>query len=134
MPPLNPPAPEAKSRWWAGGVERSGGPRGGHVAAASAIVSNPVVDMKVLVVYRPGDADGVYAMVKGYLDILGIPYATLDTSQAAPAGTLEAADLWDGVEPRLLLCGVHHDEQHLGGAESGREDHADGLRAGLRRA
>ena len=53
--------------------------------------------MKVLLVYRPGDADGVYGMVKGYLDILGIPYATLDTSQAAPAGTIEAADLWDGV-------------------------------------
>ena len=36
-------------------------------------------------------------MVKGYLDNLGIPYATLDTSQAAPAGTLEASDLGDGV-------------------------------------
>ena len=65
--------------------------------AAGAIVSNPVLDMKVLVVYRPGDADGVTAMVKGYLDILGIPYATLNTAQAAPAGTIEAADLWDGV-------------------------------------
>ena len=53
--------------------------------------------MKVLVLYRPGDADGVYAMVKGYLDNLGIPYATLDTAQAAPAGTLEASDLGDGV-------------------------------------
>ena len=47
--------------------------------------------MKVLLVYRPGDADGVYGMVKGYLDILGIPYATLNTSQVAPAGTIEAA-------------------------------------------
>jgi len=53
--------------------------------------------MKVLVVYRPGDADGVFVMVKGYLDILGIPYATLNTAQPAPAGTIEAADLWDGV-------------------------------------
>ncbi len=61
------------------------------------IIPNPVLDMKILLLYRPGDADGVFAMVKTYLDILGIPYVALDTSQPAPDGTLEEADLWDGV-------------------------------------
>ena len=98
VPPLHPPAPAAQSPA-SGRAALSGqaAPEAATLAAASAIVSNPVVDMKVLVVYRPGDADGVFAMVKGYLDNLGIPYATLDTSQAAPAGTLEASDLGDGV-------------------------------------
>ena len=85
VPPLNPPAPQARAA-----VPRA-------TTAANAIIANPVRDMKVLVLYRSFDADGVFAMVKGYLDILGIPYATLDTSQAAPAGTLEASDLGDGV-------------------------------------
>ena len=98
VPPLNPPAPAAQSPVSGRAVLSGQAVReAATLAAASAIISNPVVDMKVLVVYRPGDADGVFAMVKGYLDNLGIPYATLDTSQAAPAGTLEAADLWDGV-------------------------------------
>ena len=98
VPPLNPPAPAAKSPVNGRAVlSGQAAPEAVTLAAASAIISNPVVDMKVLVVYRPGDADGVFAMVKGYLDNLGIPYATLDTSQAAPTGTLEAADLWDGV-------------------------------------
>ena len=98
MPSLNPPAPAAQSPVSGRAVLSGQAVReAATLAAASAIISNPVLDMKVLVVYRPGDADGVFAMVKGYLDNLGIPYATLDTSQAAPVGTLEAADLWDGV-------------------------------------
>ena len=85
VPPLRPAA---------SGGERV---RSAVAAAPTAIITNPVLDMKVLVVYRPGNADGTFAMIKAYLDILGIPYATLDTSQAAPAGTIEAGDLWDGV-------------------------------------
>ena len=92
VPPLNAPPSAAKSA-----VIGQALPSAEAALAAGAIVTNPVLDMKVLVLYRPGDADGVAAMVKGYLDILGLPYDMLDTAQAAPAGTLEAADLWDGV-------------------------------------
>ena len=92
VPPLNAPPSAAKSA-----VIGQALPSAEAALAAGAIVTNPVLDMKVLVVHRPGDADGVFAMVKGYLDILGLPYDMLDTAQAAPAGTLEAADLWDGV-------------------------------------
>ena len=85
VPPLQPPAAHPQ------GLRTVG------EAAQAAVITNPVLDMKVLVLYRPGDADGVFAMVKGYLDNLGIPYDDLDTGQATPRGTLEASDLWDGV-------------------------------------
>jgi hypothetical protein len=63
---------------------------------AEEVITAPVLDMKVLVVTRAGDADGVRDMVTGYLGILGIPYQVIDTSQPAPAGTIEPSDLSDG--------------------------------------
>ena len=83
---------------WAGGAERSGGPRGCHGSGGERDHQQPGGGHEgVGAVPAWGRRPGVFGMVKGYLDILGIPYATLDTSQAAPAGTIEAADLWDGV-------------------------------------
>jgi hypothetical protein len=66
------------------------------VAQPTTAITNPVVDMHALVLYRPGEADGVFNLIKSYLDILGITYTLLDTSQAAPAGSIEPGDLWDG--------------------------------------
>ncbi|MDW8099051.1 MAG: hypothetical protein RML36_06150 [Anaerolineae bacterium] len=64
--------------------------------AAPQLITDPVLNMRILVIHRTGDADGVFAMVKAYLDILGIPYNTIDTSQSEPSGTVEPGDLWDG--------------------------------------
>ena len=84
VPPLQPPAAHPQ------GLRTVG------EAAQAAVITNPVLDMKVLVLYRSFDATGVFAMVKGYLDILGIPYDTIDTGQQ-PEGMILASDLWDGV-------------------------------------
>lgn len=82
VPPLNPP-PE-------------GAPRPLLTAAIPEVVSDPLLDMKVLVIDRVGEADGVLATATAYLDILGVPYDLLDTTQPAPGGLIEEDDLWDG--------------------------------------
>ena len=82
VPPLQPPP---------AGAERAIVPQ-----RPAALITDPILDMKVLVIYRTGNVDGVYATVTAYLDILGIPYDEIDTTQTAPAGTIEAGDLWDG--------------------------------------
>lgn len=65
--------------------------------APTVIAPNQVLDMKVLVIdgSLPYE-EGIYSTATAYLDILGIPYDTLDTSQEGPEGTIEASDLWDG--------------------------------------
>ena len=70
-------------------------------------------------------------MVKGYLDNLGIPYATLDTAQAAPAGTLEASDLGDGGSRGYYYAVFITTSNIWAALSSAQEDDADGLRAGL---
>lgn len=60
------------------------------------IVTDPVVEMKVLVLFKTGDADGVFQTIQASLDILGVPYDALDVGLAAPDGTIEESDLWDG--------------------------------------
>lgn len=62
------------------------------------IISDPVVDMRALVLHKSGDdAGGVYNMIEAYLEILGIPYDVIDAGLPAPNGSLEESDLWDGV-------------------------------------
>ncbi len=51
--------------------------------------------------YQSGDADGVLATIRAYLEILGTPYDAIDTALAAPAGAIEESDLWDGVNRGL---------------------------------
>lgn len=65
--------------------------------APAAAIPNRVLDMKVLVIdgSLPYE-DGIYKTATVYLDILGIPYDTLNTSADGPEGTVEASDLWDG--------------------------------------
>ena len=64
----------------------------------NTIVTDPVIDMKVLVIRSPGHADGVYATIQAALDILGTPYGVIDISAGSqPSGTIQASDLWDGV-------------------------------------
>ena len=64
---------------------------------AQTAISNPVLDMKVLVLYTPGDADGVYASLRAYLEILGIPYTPITVAQPGPTDAIQPDDLWDGV-------------------------------------
>lgn len=75
-----------------GGVTRSPAPED-----LGGIISDPLVGMKVLVLYKSGEADGVYAMIQAALEILGVPYNAIDTGLGAPDGTVEENDLWDGV-------------------------------------
>jgi len=77
VPPLSPPARPAAPA---------------APAAPSVTVTDPILDMKVLVIHRPGD-EGTLATATAYLDIMGIPYDVIDTS----ARTIASADLWDGV-------------------------------------
>ena len=64
------------------------------------LISDPRLDMKVLVIYGNGYEDSQlntehpYNMVKSYLDILGIPY---DTVNLRANETISEADLSDGV-------------------------------------
>ncbi len=78
-PPLAPPSPR----------------RGLMQVDPVPIITDPLLDMRVLVVHRLEDA-GIRAMVVGYLEALGIPYAEVSLGGASPAGTLGAAQLWDG--------------------------------------
>lgn len=76
-------------------------PRSGVTYAASpdsldSIITDPVVDMKVLVLHKTGDADGVFQTIRAYLDVLGVPYDVIDTGLSTPAGTVEEGDLWNG--------------------------------------
>lgn len=63
----------------------------------ATVIANQVLDMKVLVIdgSLPYE-EGIYNTATAYLDILGVPYDTLDTSLDGPEGTIEASDLWDG--------------------------------------
>lgn len=64
----------------------------------NTIVTDPVIDMQVLVIRSLGDADGIYATIQAALDILGTPYGVIDISAGSqPSGTIQASDLWDGV-------------------------------------
>lgn len=64
------------------------------------IITDRTLDMKVLVVYGNGYEDLTlgtehpYSMVSSYLDILGIPYDTVDLDAGE---TIAENDLWDGV-------------------------------------
>lgn len=72
------------------------------ITDTTAFTTTPTIDMKVLVVHGKGSIDPTvspptehpYNMVKSFLDIVGIPYDTvnLDASE-----TISEADLWDGV-------------------------------------
>lgn len=75
-----------------GGLSRSMAPEG-----LADIISDPALEMKALVLYTSGNADGVFATIQSYLEILGVPYDAIDAGLAAPAGTVEESDLWDGV-------------------------------------
>lgn len=89
--PVVPPAPALKPLP-PQGVRRAPAPQ-----SLGGIISDPVTEMKALVLYKPGDADGVYATISAYLEILGIPFDAVDTGAAGPAGTVEESDLWDGI-------------------------------------
>ncbi len=70
------------------------------ITDTTILISAPTIDMKVLVIYGNGYEDGTlntehpYNMVKSYLDILGIPYDTVDLDASE---TVTEAMLWDGV-------------------------------------
>ncbi|HBX69079.1 MAG TPA: hypothetical protein DEH25_06785 [Chloroflexi bacterium] len=66
------------------------------VPASAAIITNPVLDMKILVIRSNGTSDeGIYDTATIFLDILGVPYDTLET--IASGDTLKESDLSDGV-------------------------------------
>lgn len=75
----------------------AGLPRAHAPEDLGGIISDPVIEMRALVLHAAGDAGGVYATISAYLQILGIPFDVIDTAAAAPAGTVEEGDLWDGV-------------------------------------
>ncbi len=70
------------------------------ITDTTTLISDPIIDMKVLVIYGNGYEDALlntehpYHMVKSYLDILGIPY---DTRNLRASETISEADLWDGI-------------------------------------
>ncbi|HOU11580.1 MAG TPA: hypothetical protein PKZ84_00550 [Anaerolineae bacterium] len=69
------------------------------ITATTTFITNPTIDMKVLVIHGNGYKDELglehpYNMIKSYLDILGIPYDTVDLSASE---TITETDLWDGV-------------------------------------
>lgn len=72
------------------------------ITDTTAFTTTPTIDMKVLVVHGKGSVDPnaspptehPYNMVKSYLDIVGIPYDTVDLDAGE---TIGEADLWDGV-------------------------------------
>ena len=60
-------------------------------------VSDPVLDMRVLVLHWTGHyEEGIYDTARAYLDILGVPFTSIDVLQPSPEGTIEESDLWDG--------------------------------------
>jgi hypothetical protein len=83
IPPLKPPPPTFLPE---------------TTSATETIVTDPVWDMKVLVI-RSGIEweEGIDNTATAYLDILGVPYDVLDLSQPGAAGELAESDLWDGV-------------------------------------
>ena len=84
VPPLEPPPPTTDQST--------------TTPAPTTIITDPILDMKVLVLYDGTiDESGVYNTATAYLDILGLPYTTLNTSLSAPEGTIESSDLWDGL-------------------------------------
>ena len=56
-----------------------------------AIITDPKIDMKVLVLHNPTWDFGNFPTITAYLDILGIPYDTIDTS-TTPITTTTLAD------------------------------------------
>lgn len=86
-----PPGPALKP------LPPEGLPRAPAPESLGGIISDPVVDMKALVLYKSGNADGVFDMIETYLKILGIPFDAIDTGLAAPGDNLEEGDLWDGI-------------------------------------
>ena len=64
----------------------------GNGIQEAQIITNPVLDMKVLVIHD-GPADVSLPTIKAYLDILGIPYITFDVMTTT---LLTESALWDG--------------------------------------
>ncbi len=89
--PVVPPAPALKP------LPPEGLPRAPQPESLGGIISDPVVEMKALVLYKSGSADGVLATIQATLEILGVPYDAIDTGLNAPSGTVEESDLWDGI-------------------------------------
>jgi hypothetical protein len=86
MPPAesDPPPAEAEPRYYESLLEIA--PSRLAMPARQAldpdeIITNPQLDMRVLVLLSANVAEGVNLMVLGYLDILGIPYEIIDTSK-----------------------------------------------------
>jgi len=72
------------------------------ITDTTAFTTTPTIDMKILIVHGKGYTDTnaspitehPYNMVKSFLDIVGIPY---DTVNVDAGETINEADLWDGV-------------------------------------
>jgi len=69
------------------------------ITETNTLLTNPTIDMKVLVIHGNGFTDTLglehpYTTLKSYLDILGIPHDTVDLSEGE---TIDEAKLWDGV-------------------------------------
>lgn len=79
-----PPGPALKP------LPPEGLPRAPAPEDLGAIISDPVVDMKILVLYDV--VDGVFQMIDAYLNILGVPYDAIDVD----VDTVEESTLWDG--------------------------------------
>ncbi len=83
-------------------------PPDGRMTVAASITDTtvfttaPTIDMRILVVHGKGFTDTnaspitehPYNMVKSFLDVVGIPYDSVDLSASE---TVSEADLWDGV-------------------------------------
>ena len=82
-----PPGPALKP------LPLEGLPRAPAPENLGGIISDPVVEMKALVLDIPGAAPGIYQMIAAYLDVLGIPCNVI----AVGTETVDEGDLWDGV-------------------------------------
>ncbi|MBN1920142.1 MAG: hypothetical protein JW892_02765 [Anaerolineae bacterium] len=99
IPPLGPDAPESSLTYplpqLLPPLPPSAHQLNGNGIQEAEIISNPVLDMKVLVIYDSiRSPEAVLDNIQAYLDILGIPYDTFDV---AGAPLIADASLWDGV-------------------------------------